>query len=203
MFLIPLLLTVAPLDPANAVPAPSTFDPAPLALQEPKDERMRLSFLLGMRSLDEDYWEPLDEPIALEAIFEWRMRESPFSIEFGMALGYDETTIMGVDIDNSTLELYAGLRASAYLLDGSLRPYLAAGPSLLFTDLTAEQGGISVSDDDTSIGLYARAGITYVFGNGFGLGLDYRKLMGTDISLFDAEGDSDFDQFGITFGFSF
>ncbi len=203
MLPVSLLLTLASTAPANHGFAPSLSEPPPILLQESKEERMRLSFLLGMRSLEKDYWEPLDEPIALEAIFEWRMKESPFSLEFGMALGYDETTIQGIDVDNSTFEFYGGLRASAYLLDGSLRPYLAVGPSLLFTDLTAEQGGISVSDDDTSVGFYARAGITYVFGNGFGLGLDYRRLMGTDISLFGAEGDSDFDQFGITLGFSF
>ena len=66
-----------------------------------------------------------------------------------------------------------------------------------------ERPRFAPSDDDVSFGLYVRGGVTWVFDGGFGLGLDYRKLVGTDVSLFGVDGDADFDQFGLTFGFAF
>lgn len=207
MFLSSLLVVCAAGAPSPAgvlaPPGLQDVDLPVVPVREDVPKRMRLSFLLGRRALDEDYWEPLDDQIALEAILEWRPSESPFGAEFGMAFGYDDATIAGVEVSHSTFELYGGVRATLDLFDGALQPYGSFGPSFLLSDLSAEQSGFTVSDDDWSFGLYARAGVAFVFGNGFALGLDYRKLFATDISLFGAEGDSDFDQFGITFGFSF
>ena len=164
---------------------------------------MRLSFLLGLRSMDETYWEPVDEPVAFEANLEWRLEDSFLSFEIGSAISYDESNLFGIDVDATTFEIFGGARATADLVDGHLRPYVGAGPSLIFANYGGESSGIRVSDDDVSFGLYVRGGVTWVFDGGFGLGLDYRKLVGTDVSLFGVDGDADFDQFGLTFGFAF
>ena len=60
-----------------------------------------------------------------------------------------------------------------------------------------------MSDDDTTFGFYVRAGVQYVFDGGFGLGLDYRRLMGTDVTIFDVDADLDFDQIALALSFGF
>jgi opacity protein-like surface antigen len=200
-----LLALLAPAGQPAESSLPSLSEPAPVtSALGPVDQRtMRFSFLLGRRSLDKDLWEPLDDPYVFEVVFERRSPGSILGFELGTSLAYDDTTISGFDIESRSLELYGGLRATWELAQGRLRPYLAVGPSLIHTDLSIEDGFDSDSDSDTSLGLYARAGINWVFENGFGLGLDYRKLFGTDLSLFGASGDVDFDQFGLTLGFAF
>lgn len=204
MIVAPWILAAASA-PAPALPASLLQDTAPPVAAEPAglEKRMRLTFLLGARSMDETYWEPLDEPIALEANLEWRLEDSFLGFEVGTAFSYDDTSLFGVDIDASTFELFGGVRATADLVDGHLRPYLGVGPSFILADISGEESGFTVSDDDTSIGLYFRGGVTWVFDGGFGLGLDYRKVVGTEVNLFGVEGDADFDQFGLTLGFAF
>ncbi|MBL8862500.1 MAG: outer membrane beta-barrel protein [Planctomycetes bacterium] len=202
-----LLIAAALLANADCTPALAAipgWDPREeQASPTPDERRSRLTFYFGVRSLDEDYWSPLHEPIALEASFEWRLPDSPFGFEVGSSIGFDESTLFGIDVSLLSFELYGGMRVTADLLEGRLRPYLGLGPTLIYADLSGESGGVTVSDDDVSFGLYARGGITWVFDGGFGVGLDYRKVFGTDVSLFGVEGDIDSDQVGLSLGFAF
>jgi opacity protein-like surface antigen len=199
MLLVPLLLAAVNF-PQSA--APAAAEPQAPAQAAAKDHfgTTRLTFLLGLRSLDEEYWEPLDDPPVFEADLEWRLEGSAIGFEVGSAISYDLSSLFGVDVDATTFEVFGGVRATWDLADGHLRPYLGVGPSWIYADTSGEQGSVTVSDSDSSLGFYVRAGVAWVFDGGFSLGFDYRKLTGTDISLFDVGGDADFDQFGITFG---
>lgn len=204
MFVAPWLLAASPAPSEFATSLLQDAAPPPAAAKSSDSEKqMRLTFALAMRSMDQTFWEPLDEPFTLEADLEWRLEDSFVGFEIGTAISYDESNLFGIDVDASTYELFGGVRATADLVDGHLRPYVGAGPSLIFANVGGESSGFRVSDDDVSFGLYLRGGVTWVFDGGFGLGLDYRKLVGTDVSLFGVDGDADFDQFGLTFGFAF
>jgi hypothetical protein len=160
--------------------------------------------LLGARSLDDSTaWDQIDEPFAFGMEFASRRRGSWLGFEGGFQLAYDEATFLGVDVDDLFLELYLGGRITGDLgPEGRIHPYVGVGGSLTYAEVTGESGGLSVSDEDSSIGLYGHAGVHVRLGGAFLLGLDARAVTGTDVSLFGVDTDADYTQIALLMGWS-
>ncbi len=164
---------------------------------DPEGSR-HVHYYLGVRSLDEDDWEGLDEPIALEMSLEWRKPDAWLGFEVGASYAFDDGTVRGDEVDLRSLELYGGLRLTAQLFDGHLRPYVGGGVSAVRMDRYGNP-----NDGDSGIGGYARAGVAWAFDCGMEVGVDYRAAFIDHIDIFQSEVDADFDQLSLTVGFSF
>ena len=166
----------------------SPFRSAPAPADRPS---LLISIMGGSRSLDDDVaWDEIDQP----AVFglESASLGDPLGLEVGLSFATDDTTVSGVDVTNSFLETWVGGRAT--FGDGPLLPYVGAGLSLVLARVEGESGGTSVSDDDTGVGLYLHAGVLYLIGGRFFVGVDARILTGASVELFGIDTDADYTQ---------
>lgn len=187
---------------ALAGPRPAELSVAAQDEPAPSSSITDVFLLLGARSLDDSMaWDQIDEPFALGMEFATRRRGSWLGFEGGFLGAYDEATFLGVDVDDLFLELYLGGRLTGDLgPDGRIHPYLGIGGSLIYTEVTGESGGLSISDDDSSVGVYGHAGVHVRLGSAFLLGLDARVVTGTDVSVFGVDTDVDYTQFALLLG---
>ena len=168
----------------------------------PDGPRSQFFITLGQRTMDDDVaWDMIDEPFALGLEYASRSGSSPFGFEGGLLLASDNTTLAGVDVDNAFVELYLGGRVTGdFGPEDRFHPYIGAGADFIFADITGSVGGFSVSDNDTSVGLYVHAGAYYRLGSSFSIGVDGRILTGTDVDLFGIATDADYQQISVMFG---
>ncbi len=194
-----LLLATA----CSSVPSRS----APASPQESADTGVSsLNLLVGKRQLDEDEWEPVDEPgvIGLEYANEHANAALGFEVGVSIAAAEEDEFVTGlgdVEFTNRALEIYGGLRKT-FFADAAVRPYLGAGVTAIGVEAEGEAGGVSVDDDDTTFGGYAHGGLEFRITDSFRLGVDVRAVFGTDVDLFDASGDTDYEQLALVAGFS-
>jgi opacity protein-like surface antigen len=165
--------------------------------------RSNVTMLVGQRLLDEGDWAPLDEPTVFGLEFDSYGPFDPVGFEVGFSFAEDSGNEGPIDLDAQTWELYAGPRKTFSLANDHLHPFLSAGASWSNAELDADLSGLSSSLDDDAFGFYLRAGVYYTFGEGFNLGVDYRKLLGVDYKDEGVSADGDFDQFSLSIGYSF
>jgi hypothetical protein len=104
---------------------------------------------------------------------------------------------------SSTLEFSVGLRKEFWLLRGHLRPFVSGGASALRARTFAAQGADGEEDSDGVLGWYGQVGVGWMFLNGSRIDVSYRTLDTGEISVGGIEGDADYDQWSVGFGFSF
>lgn len=155
--------------------------------------------LVGQRFLDGDDWGELDEPTVFGVEFDSYGPYDPIGFEIGFSYAEDSGNGTAGDVDSEIWEIYAGPRKTFSLAEDRLHPYLSAGGSWSNAELNSAPGSI----DDDAFGFYLRAGVYYTIGDGFNLGVDYRKLLGADFEESGTKADGDFDQFSIGIGYSF
>lgn len=181
--------------PASA-PAPA-MQPAKPAEKEYTGGRVTL--LLGGRSLDEDFWQPLEDQGVLGLEVSLEKPGSAVGWELGIMGSGDSDDIGPVDVDASTLEFYGGVRKTFGEPGPGIHPYLGAGLSFI----GARVEGGSVSEDDSSLAVYAHGGVLGQISESFFIGADLRALFGSDIDFGSVSGDVDYTQIGIVLGWAF
>ncbi len=178
------------------------------AAQSSTDDAWRnsVAFLIGGRELDKEDWEPLEHQFMFGLEGSFRPADSALGFEVGVSLSLDEeSNVMGTGVDvNATIgEIYFGPRVSLDLTNEVVHPYLGAGVTFLFVDVEGELGGLSVSDDDTSVAGYLHSGVIFDVSDKVFLGFDLRGVFGSDLSLFGASADADYQQLALLVGTSF
>ncbi len=170
------------------------------------DDRVTsLSLLIGQRSMDDEFfWDPVEEPTSVEFIVYMYRTDWALGFETGLGIANDSTTIEGIDVDARHLDLFFGARKTFALGESDFHPYLSAGLSYILSEVEFSDDFDSVTVDDGSLGFYGRVGFYYSIDGRFNVGVDLRKLIGTDIQLEGfVESDSDFDQLSAFVGYSF
>ncbi|MFP6685404.1 MAG: hypothetical protein VB934_11850, partial [Polyangiaceae bacterium] len=157
--------------------------------------------LLGSRALDSDYWGPTDGPVVFGLGYMHERAEAPLGFEVGFQFGRDSESIfvsglgtldLAVDVGN----VYVGMRKT-FLRDKVVQPFLGAGVELGFTSVEGSLGAVVVDDNDTSGGVYFHGGLLFQVTGSVRLGVDVRIGRGSDVTLFDVDGDLDYEQFGL------
>ena len=97
----------------------------------------------------------------------------------------------------ATGELYGGLRAS--FGSSAVRPYLGGGLSFLHAEVEA----LGANEDDSSLAGYVHGGVQFLVSPTFFLGFDLRVLFGSSIEIGGVEGDADYGQGSLVFGWRF
>jgi hypothetical protein len=200
-----LLATACSSVPSRSAPASPQESPAspPASVDSGVSS---LNLLFGMRRLDEDDWEPVDELGVFGLEYANERPNAALGFEFGLSIAAAEedefvTGLGDVEFTNRALEIYGGLRKT-FFADAAVRPYLGAGVTAIGVEVEGESGGVSADDDDSTFGGYAHGGLEFRITNSFRLGVDARAVFGTDVDLFGASGDVDYEQLALVAGFS-
>jgi opacity protein-like surface antigen len=192
----PLLATLALLSSAcQTYHGEQIENPRP-DLLEPQN---RVVILGGLRSFDEQDFSPVEEQTAVGIELNFEPVDYPVGFEIGLGFSDDSGSESGISSSASSYEVLAGARKTFRLFDGFFRPYIGLGGSFVYID--ASSG--SADDDDGAIGIYARGGVLFMFTDEFGLGAEYRKMVGADVSLFGQDASADYDQISLVIALGF
>ncbi len=163
-------------------------------------------FIVGQRYLD-DFWKPLDRPVVWGFGVDFAPEKSPVHVAFSMFFSGDRKTVSTPflgdtgHVENGFLEMSAG-GVWLPVKHGIVRPYLGGGVAQVFAWTGSSYNLFDNSDGDHSFGLYADAGVFFKVGDVFQIGVDGRLLEGTSISIAGFDGNANYGQIGVMFGFS-
>lgn len=159
--------------------------------------RSQLAFYLGSRSFDQDLWSPVEDQGVF--MFEYSHQDGPdaFGWEVGAGFSGDDDDFGGFAMEARTGEVYGGIRKT--FGSETVRPYLGGGLSLIRAEL--DVGG--ADDSDTSAAAYLHGGVQFLVSPTFFLGIDIRGVFGSSIDLGGVDGDADYGQGALTFGWRF
>ena len=164
-----------------------------------------LNFVYGQRSLDEDFWEPTEDQAVLGLETDFGGDNWPVTIAVGYWRSDDDGTLSNFPI-LGPVELEAELSEWSVGIHkvwkaGIARPFVGGGVSFIDADADVSSNFGELSDSDDSNGVYVEGGIFWRLGKVVNLGLHGRLLEGTDLTLFDIDGDADYWQIGGLLGF--
>ena len=166
----------------------------------------QLSLSPGLRSFNDDGFGRLQDQLSLSLDYCEPMGLGPLRLEGGLHYSYDEAdgTFQGQDVrlKARTFELSAGVNYS--LLVWRFRPYVGGGAAFQFLNLTGvdEEANTEFDDDDGTLGGYLKAGILFQTTRASHIGLEYRRLLGGEVTLDGTDLDTSYDQVALVFGSS-
>lgn len=165
------------------------------------------NFVLGARGLDEDFWAPDENQGVLGVTVDFGRKDWPVHLAAGAFVsGAEETTRLSGFGFSGTGKFTASVGEISFgvmkiwLPSDNVHPYIGGGAALVSAHAELEISGVSVDDDDGSLGAYAQGGVFWRLGRKFNIGVDGRLVAGTDIDLFGVSGDADYAQLGIVLG---
>lgn len=167
-----------------------------------------IGVMVGLRQLDEDDWDPVDEQVAFGLEIDTYVPGAPIGFELGGSYSKDDDSafdplVGNFDAEAKFWEIYGGVRKTWAVADGRLHPYVGGGLSFINADAKVSVSGFgSASDDDSSVGGYVHGGATYDVTDSIYLGVDLRGLLGTDLEIAGASGDADYLQVALVLGYS-
>lgn len=202
----PGALSTAPA--ATATPAPA---PAPPLRSAQSADESRSAFdhvvmgMFGVRMLDAEEWEPVEEPKTGGINYMGRGPGGWFHWDFSITFGDDSgSALLGeeiIDVSTKVWEFDFGI--AKILRWGVVNPYLGIGVAVVNIDAEVSLDGASASEDNTTVGGYGRAGIAFeVTKSGGIIGFEARYLVGTDVDIGGVNTDVDGFTGLVTVGFS-
>ena len=164
-----------------------------------------MNVVVALRSVDEGFWSPTDDHLANGIDVDFRKPSWPISLKVGIHESSDEVKVgaglfgQGGTVVNEgeILELAVGV-SKTWKPGERTRLVLGGGASLVRAKI--ENRGIGLEDDDSSAGIHATAGVYWVRGGFFNVGIEARVLNGTDLELLGRKGDADYSQVGLLLG---
>lgn len=165
-------------------------------------------FLLGVKQLDEDDWEPLEEHDELGISMDFKQKSWPVSMVIGYLSSSDEGTVsmyvsglgtVSFDMEAETTELSFGVR-KIFDDSPSVRPYIGAGIALISAEVKGSALGVSVSDDDSATGFWFGGGVYFTISEQFNIGFNLR-LSQAEVTLYDVEGEAGGTHYGLLLGY--
>lgn len=178
-----------------------------LLVSAPASANGNLNFTSGSRTLDDDdFWEPVEDQSDYGMTVDFGEKDWPVNIAVGYYQSSNDGTlttfpILGdVDVEGTVREWSLGAH-KVWTLRNPARPFLGGG--LTFVETEAEVDSVlgDSDDQDSSNGVYLEGGVFFRLAEVLNLGLHARLTEGTDITLFDGDGDADYYQVGLLFGF--
>ena len=163
------------------------------------------NFIYGTRSMDDDAWEPTDDQEVYGITVDFGGKDWPILLAISYFESEDEGElasfpILGaVDLESELSEWDIGVRKIWTVKKA--RPFVGGGFALIDADAEVTSALGSTSDGDDTEGLYVEGRVYWRLGQAFNLGLHGRIVEGTDVTIFDEDGDADHWQVGALFGF--
>lgn len=157
-----------------------------------------VNLFIGQKALEKDDWEPLEKQLEVGLMFDIGGKDWPVNIALDILGSADVTTIAGIEVTGSTSEFDIGIRKS--FLDGNFHPYVGGGLAFIQTEIEGTYGGITVSDDDSGVGLWVSGGLYYSIIEQINVGFDLRYSK-AKTTMFDYEGEAGGTHFGLFAGY--
>jgi opacity protein-like surface antigen len=167
-----------------------------------------INVLGGSRMLDQSEWEPVDSQTMVGIEVDTYKPRDGLGAELGFQYSRDDSSTAianqgTADVEGENYEVYAGARKTFPLFEDRLFPYLGMGLAYVLSDFDVGLPSGSADDTNGSLGVYIRGGAYWNFAGNWHLGLDVRRMIGTDIDLLDVESDADYMQVALFVGFAF
>lgn len=165
-----------------------------------------VNFTYDWRSLQDDSWEPVDDQEALGLAVNFGAQSWPINIAVGYSESSDKATRVSIpllgDVDQKgeLSEWSLGLQKT-WNLKSPARPFVGGGLTRIDAKTTFDSALGDTDDSDSSTGVYIDGGLMFRLAGSLNLGIHGRLVEGTDITLFDVDGDSDYYEFGFLVGF--
>jgi hypothetical protein len=167
-----------------------------------------VNLFLGVKYLDEDEWEPVEEQNEFGIKVDFKQQRWPVSIviDYLSSIG-DETALMfdpllgtlEFDIEGETSELNLGVRK---IWDQSphIRPFIGGGISYMSAEYKGTALRITVSDSDDAVGIWFGGGVYWTLTDHLNIGLE-AAFSTAEVTLFDVDADAGGGHFGVLAGF--
>lgn len=165
---------------------------------------VNVNAVVGGRIMDEEEWEPVDNPPALGVNADFGLFGWPVNIALGLHASTAEDRLSAggsrVDVTETVVDVSAGVIRS-WTVAGNIHPYVGGGVAFVQAEKEVDPPGSSkLSGDDSSPALYLDWGLTWRLGYSFNLGLTGRFVAGTDLSFGDEDFNADHFQGGLILG---
>ena len=175
------------------------------------------NIIFGERFLGHEFWDPVDHQLSVGVNLDFGKEDWPIHLAVGLQFSFEDKgdwlDVLLVDIatldgspdepevDGEVLELTFGI-VKIWNAGKQMRIFLGGGVASLYARIL--DGVAGISDDDTSQGVYANAGIYWIADDDIGpqvnFGVEMRILRGTDIRFFGVQGDADSFQIALLAG---
>lgn len=167
-----------------------------------------INVFLGMKYLDEDDWEPVEEQEEFGITVDFKQQGWPVSIAIGYSSSSaDETEliydpiwgIVPFEFEGETSELCLGVR-KIWDYFPAVRPFIGGGIALISAEAKGTALGISISDDDDAAGIWIGGGIYWTLGEYFNIGFDLRWSK-AEVTLLDIDVEAGGSHVGLLLGY--
>ncbi len=163
---------------------------------------------LGAKILDEDDWAPVDEHVEIGILLDFKQKSWPISIAIDLLFSSDEEDInfavlnfgtFNANLEGNTTEFNLGIRKIWDNLS-KVRPFIGGGIAFINAEVKGTALGISVSDDDTGVGVWFDGGVYFTLTEHFNIGVDVRWSK-AEVTLFNIDGEAGGWHVGALLGF--
>jgi opacity protein-like surface antigen len=156
-----------------------------------------INLLYGIKYLDEDDWEPVEDQEAWGVSLDFKMKNWPVSIAIDYLYSDDDDTgvyfVPGfgnvtAKVEGETYEIDLGVR---YIAEFSpiVKPFIGGGVSFIDGEVSASAMGVRVSEDDSAVGMWANAGVYFTIADHFNIGAQVRWSY-AEIDIYGVDGDA-------------
>lgn len=174
----------------------------------PKAWTGNVNGFLGTKILDQDDWAPVDEHFEGGVLIDFRQKSWPISIAIDLLSSYDEEDVsiaalnfgtFDANLEGSTTELNFGVR-KIWDNFSFVRPFIGGGIAFINAEVKGTALGVSVSDDDTGVGVWFDGGVYFNLTEHFNLGWDVRWSK-AEVTLFNIDGEAGGWHLGMLIGY--
>ena len=167
-----------------------------------------VNVFLGAKVLDDDDWAPLDEHFEGGILLDFRNKSWPISIAIDVLYSKDDEDVslaalnfgtFNANLEGNTTELNLGVRKIWDNLS-TIQPFIGGGIAFINAEIEGTALGISVSDDDTGVGVWVDAGAYVTLAEHFNIGVDARWSK-AEVTLFNVDGEAGGWHVGLLLGY--
>lgn len=178
------------------------------ALAEEERWTGNVNFFLGIKTLDDDDWEPIEEQGEAGISVDFRQQSWPINlvVEYLHSASDEEDAVVcdslgcfNLEAEGETSEVNIGFR-KIWDSDHTVRPFLGGGVSFMKAEFTLSALGVEVSASDSGMGFWLGGGVYWTLSDHFNLGLE-AKLSTADVNFEGIESDAGGFHLGLLAGY--
>jgi hypothetical protein len=166
------------------------------------------NLFLGWKILDESNWAPVDQHEEIGFLLDFKPKSWPVSIAIDYLKSNDDklgsfvlpfTGTPSEKVGSETSEIDLGIR-KIWNTSPKFRPFVGGGIAFIKGEFDLTSGSTQMAEDDTGTGIWLDAGMYWIFGGHFNLGIDLRYSW-AEVTLFNVNANAGGWHFGMIFGY--